>query len=103
MKRHGRPRPYLAPGRSKRLYVGLPGRDVGLLRFLLEGYGHLAGMTVVDRYAAVVRLSFAPDRRAEVEAFLAAAAVEIPGLSARFDPEPGGGRETAKTPTVTAW
>ncbi len=88
MKRHGRPRPYLAPGRSKRLYVGLPGRDVGLLRFLL---------------AAVVRLSFAPDRRAEVEAFLAAAAVEIPGLSARFDPEPGGGRETAKTPTVTAW
>ncbi|QLA15746.1 DUF4911 domain-containing protein [Desulfolutivibrio sulfoxidireducens] len=102
MKRPRRPRPYAAPRRSRRLYIGLPGRDVGLLRFLLEGYGHLACMTVVDRYAAVVRLSFAPGRRAEVEEFLAAAAVEIVGLAVRFDPGLDKGGEMAGDPGVTA-
>jgi len=90
--------PYLPPGESERLYLSLPGADVGLLRFLLEGYGHLACMTVVDRYAAVVRLLFAPTAREEVLRFVAAAAHEIPGLAPRHAPrdrEPGGepGRE----------
>ncbi len=53
-------------------------------------------MSVVDRYAAVVRFSFAPGRREEVEAFLDAAAVEIPGLRIRFDPG-GGGEVVADT------
>lgn len=88
MRRRSRShRPYAAPRHSERLYAGLPGRDVGLLRFLLEGRGHLACMSVVDRYAAVVRFSFAPGRREDVEAFLDAAAVEIPDLRVRFDPE----------------
>nr|WP_249115095.1 DUF4911 domain-containing protein [Desulfolutivibrio sulfodismutans] len=76
------------------MYLSLPGANVGLLRFLLEGYGHMACMTVVDRYAAVVRLFFAPTAREEVLEFVAAAACEIPGLAVRLAPRdqsgPGG-------------
>ncbi|MFZ5812551.1 MAG: DUF4911 domain-containing protein [Thermodesulfobacteriota bacterium] len=85
-KRSRSHRPYVAPRHSERLYARLPGCDVGLLRFLLEGRGHLACMSVVDRYAAVVRFSFAPGRRGDVAAFLDAAAIEIPDLRIRFDP-----------------
>ncbi|NDY55176.1 DUF4911 domain-containing protein [Desulfovibrio sulfodismutans] len=95
MRRRPRRRPpYLPPGNSERLYLSLPGANVGLLRFLLEGYGHMACMTVVDRYAAVVRLFFAPTAREEVLEFVAAAACEIPGLAVRLAPRdqsgPGG-------------
>ena len=86
MKRPRRRPPYRPPGESLRLYLSLPGSEVGLFRFLLEGYGHLACMTVVDRYAAVVRLLYAPEQREEVLGFVAAAAREIPGLAPRFDP-----------------
>lgn len=66
--------------------MSLPAADVGLFRFLLEGMGHLACMTVVDRYAAVIRLLFAPGRRDEVMAFVTAATGTIPGLCPRFVP-----------------
>jgi hypothetical protein len=85
-KRPGRRPPYLPPRESQRLYLSLPGSEVGLFRFLLEGYGHLACMTVVDRQAAVVRLLFAPGSREEVLAFADAAAATIAGLALRFDP-----------------
>jgi len=86
VKRLRRRPPYLPPRESQRLYLSLPGSEVGLFRFLLEGYGHLACMTVVDRHAAVVRLLFAPGRREEVLAFVDEAATAITGLALRFDP-----------------
>ncbi|MEF3696706.1 DUF4911 domain-containing protein [Desulfolutivibrio sp.] len=103
MRRRPRRRPpYLPPGNSERLYLSLPGADVGLLRFLLEGYGHVACMSVVDRYAAVVRLFFAPTAREEVLEFVAAAAHEIPGLVLRFDPRDRPGHDlTAQAACVS--
>ncbi len=89
--------PYLPPGESDRLYLSLPGANVGLLRFLLEGYGHLACMTVVDRYGAVVRLLFAPTARQEVLDFVAAAAHEIPGLALRHAPRGMAAGDDART------
>jgi hypothetical protein len=50
--------------------VRLEARHVALLTFLLEAEDHLALPTVVDRFAAVVRLLFCPDEAGRVEAFL---------------------------------
>jgi hypothetical protein len=43
---------------------------VALLKFLLEAEDNLALPTVVDRFAAVVRLIYSPDESGRVEAFV---------------------------------
>ncbi len=42
----------------------------GMFRFLLEAYDNLAGFTVLDRHAALLRLFFSPHREREVRAAL---------------------------------
>lgn len=70
MKRRRRQRPYVPPEASQRLYVRLLPRHVALLKFLLEAEDNLALPTVVDRFAAVVRLTYSPDAAARVEGFV---------------------------------
>jgi len=70
--------PSQAPPRwSKRLYIRISPEDSAPLKFLLESYGHLAYLSVVDRYAAVARLSFSPDQEKEVREFLDAVRPKI--------------------------
>ena len=68
--RRRRQLPYVAPAASARLYVRLESKHVALLKFLLEARDNLALPTVVDRFAAVVRLLYAPEAEKDVEAFL---------------------------------
>jgi len=77
------------PRRSSRLYVRLSPRDVARLKFLLEGYDHLAILTPVDRWAAELQVIYSPHQEAEVREFLNAAArhmtltvIEPPGRPA---------------------
>ncbi len=55
---------------SKRVYIRLARRDIALFRFLLESWDNLAYMTVVDKYKAVVVLSYAPGSDSELREFL---------------------------------
>lgn len=66
--------PYAPPQFSGRVYVRLAPADIALFRFLLEAHGHLGIMTVADRCAAILKVSFSPDCRPELLAFLAEAA-----------------------------
>jgi len=68
--RRRRQAPYVPATASARLYVRLESRHVALLKFLLEAEDNLALPTVVDRFAAVVRLSYAPEAGHDVAAFL---------------------------------
>ncbi|MHC1788231.1 DUF4911 domain-containing protein [Solidesulfovibrio sp.] len=73
MSRRNRPlrrRHHPVPVVSARLYVKLLPKHVSLLTFLLQAEDNLALPTVVDRFAAVVRLIFSPDEAGRVEAFL---------------------------------
>jgi hypothetical protein len=55
---------------SDRVYVRVSRREIAYLRFLIESYDHLAYMTVLDKYEAVVHLTFSPDQRKEILDFL---------------------------------
>ncbi|MFU2209153.1 DUF4911 domain-containing protein [Solidesulfovibrio sp. C21] len=69
-RRRRRQPPYRPATASARLYVRLEARHVALLKFLLEAEDNLALPTVVDRFAAVVRLAYAPQAAARVEGFV---------------------------------
>ncbi|WP_243361217.1 DUF4911 domain-containing protein [Fundidesulfovibrio terrae] len=69
--------PYRAPQRSSRLYVKLASADFALFKFLLEAHGHLGIMTVMDRHAAVAKLSYSPDCEREMRAFLEEAETSV--------------------------
>lgn len=62
--------PYAPQTSSRHLYVRLEPRHVALLKFLLEAEDNLALPTVVDRFAAVVRLTYSPDAARRVEGFV---------------------------------
>lgn len=79
MKRRRQP-PYRPSTASGRLYLRLPPPEVALLRFLLEARDNLALPTVVDRFAAVVRLLYAPESAAAVEAFVRDFAAACPAV-----------------------
>ncbi|WP_300155037.1 DUF4911 domain-containing protein [Solidesulfovibrio sp.] len=87
-RRPRRQPPYRAPQASGRLYVRLAPRNVALLKFLLEAHDNLALPTVVDRFAAVVRLLYAPEAAAAVEAFVADLAVMCPEAAVCLRPGP---------------
>lgn len=53
-------------------------RHLALLKFLLEGYGHLGILSAVDRHKAVAKLSYSPDSEQEVQAFLDEAGQTVP-------------------------
>lgn len=56
---------------SQRLYLRLAPRDVAMLRFLIEAYDNLAYVTIVDRFSAVAKITFAPGSEKAVRRFLA--------------------------------
>lgn len=70
--RRRRPKPALpAPEGSRLLLVRLAPSSVAMFRFLLEGYGHLALFTVLDRQAALLKLVFSPHQEGAVREALA--------------------------------
>ncbi|WBF66705.1 DUF4911 domain-containing protein [Desulfovibrio subterraneus] len=74
-----KPRPPLpAPRWSKMLYATLEPRYIGMFRFLLEAEDNLGYATVVDKYAAVLKIIFSPHQEREMRAFLAGMQQTIP-------------------------
>jgi hypothetical protein len=61
---------------------------VALLTFLLEAEDHLALPTVVDRFAAVVRLLYSPDEAERLEAFLEGLTAMCPEARVCLRPAP---------------
>ncbi|MFP5258652.1 MAG: DUF4911 domain-containing protein [Acidobacteriota bacterium] len=86
-RRPPRRRRHPVPQASARLYVRLLPRNVSLLTFLLQAEDNLALPTVVDRFAAVVRLVYCPDEADRVEAFLRDLAVMCPETTVCLRPE----------------
>ena len=70
--------PYTAPRWSSRLYLRLKQEHIALFKFLLEAHGHLGYMSVVDRHAAILKLSFSPDCEREMREFLIEAQTRLP-------------------------
>ncbi|MBI4806382.1 MAG: DUF4911 domain-containing protein [Desulfovibrio sp.] len=70
--------PYTPPRWSSRLYVRLRQEHIALFKFLLEAHGHLGYMSVVDRHAAILKLSFSPDCEREMRGFLREALGTLP-------------------------
>lgn len=68
MKKSAVPPP--PPTWSQRMYIRIPRREIAFFKFMLEGEHNLALMTVVDRFEAAIRLSFAPGQLQEVEDFV---------------------------------
>lgn len=88
MKKRRRQRPYRPQTACDRLYVRLEARHVALLTFLLEAEDHLALPTVVDRFAAVVRLLYSPDQAGRLEGFLADLTAMCPEARVCWRPGP---------------
>lgn len=93
-----RPRPYAPPVASARIYVRLESGHIALLKYLLEAEDNLALPTVVDRFAAVVRLAFSPDAAERVEGFVRDLTAVCPETIVCFRPMPGD--PVARSPTV---
>jgi len=70
--------PYRAPRWSSRVYVKLEQRHIALFKFLLEAHGHLGFMSVADRHAAVLKVSYSPDCQREMREFLDEAREALP-------------------------
>jgi hypothetical protein len=70
--------PYSPPRWSSRLYVRLAQEHIALFKFLLEAHGHLGYMSVVDRHAAILKLSYSPDCEREMREFLIEARTRLP-------------------------
>ncbi|MCF8104849.1 MAG: DUF4911 domain-containing protein [Desulfohalobiaceae bacterium] len=66
-----------APAWSECLYIRVHRKDIAYLKFILEGYDNLALLTVVDKYEAVLHLSYAPGRQEEIQEFLEGVSKEI--------------------------
>lgn len=74
-----KPRPPLpAPQWSSLLYVRLAPEHIGMFRFLLEAQDNLGYATVVDKYAAVLKVVFSPHQEREMREFLAGMQQTIP-------------------------
>ena len=65
------------PQTSGRTYVRIDPSDIGMFRFLLEGYDNLGIFTVVDKFKGILLLRYSPHLRREVQQFLKAAATEM--------------------------
>lgn len=55
---------------SAHLYLRIAQSDIGMFRFLLEGWDNLAIATTIDLNAAILKLRFARESRIEVEKML---------------------------------
>jgi len=62
---------------SDRVYVRVDPSDIGLFRFILEGYDNLGVFTVVNKFKGILLLRFSPHLKREVKTFLKAAGTEM--------------------------
>lgn len=88
MKKKRRPFALPAPSDSGRLLVSLAPQSVGMFRFLLEGYDHLACFTVLDRHEALLVILFSPHQQAEVRNALQGINETVPLHVRPCPPEP---------------
>ncbi len=63
---------------SERLYLRLAPEDIARIKYLLEAWDHLGLQTTLDRYAAVIAVTYPPDRAKDMQRFLDATAEIIP-------------------------
>ena len=56
----------MPPCWSKRLYLRVPRPEIAYVKFVLESYDNLAFMSVLDRFEALLCLTFSPDQETEV-------------------------------------
>ena len=63
---------------SQRCFVRIRRRDIAYFKFILEAHDNLGVMSVVDKYEAVLRVSYAPGREEEMGEFLQGIALSIP-------------------------
>lgn len=68
---------------SNRIYVKIPRHEIGYFKFILESYENLCYMSVVDRYEAIVKISFLQFQIDEMKNFLEALKKDI-GLEVVF-------------------
>lgn len=71
-------RPLPPPRRSGRLLVRLEPSRVGMFRFLLEAYDHVAYFTVLNKKSALLKIVFSPHRERAARAALADIAASMP-------------------------
>ncbi len=72
-KRKIRYRPPLPPvTESGRIYVRLDSRDTAMFRFLLEAEDNLGYMTVLDRWRALLKVTFSPHQARQMRTCLGA-------------------------------
>ena len=70
-KRKIRYRPPLPPAvESGRIYIRIDSRDVAMFRFLLEAEDNLGYMTVLDRWRALLKVTFSPHQARQMRACL---------------------------------
>ncbi len=62
--------PYIPPAWSDHLYVEIDRADIAIFKFILESYDNLAYLSVLDKYRALVRLTFSPDAQTTIRALL---------------------------------
>ncbi|WP_319541092.1 DUF4911 domain-containing protein [uncultured Pseudodesulfovibrio sp.] len=65
------------PQTSARTYIRVNTADIGMFRFLLEGYDNLGIFTVVNKFKGILMLRYSPHLKREAKAFLKAAATEM--------------------------
>ena len=70
--------PLPAPRFSGRLLVRVHPSQVGMFRFLLEAYEHVAYFTVLNKYEALLKIVFSPHREKAARAALDEIAHSLP-------------------------
>lgn len=70
---------------SERVYVRIPRKEIGYFKFILESYENLCYMSVIDRFEAIVKVSFLIDQLEEIRLFLQGLSKEI-GLEVVYNP-----------------
>lgn len=63
---------------SKHRYIHIKRSDIAYFKFLLEAHDNLGVMTVLDKYAAVLRVSFAAGCEEEMQDFFKGISQDIP-------------------------
>jgi hypothetical protein len=62
--------PLPAPADSGRIYLRIAPRDVAMFRFLLEAEDNLGYMSVLDRWRALLKVTYSPHQSRRVRACL---------------------------------
>ena len=65
------------PEQSRRIYLYIPRREIAYFKFVLESYDNLALMSVLDRFEALVCLSFSSHQEEELRELLHELASEL--------------------------